>query len=722
MMGIGGTRRHSAVAALAVVAVAVSIASTPAVAATSLRVDAGYAGTFVPGQPLPVRVRVTADRLLAGTLEVSTGGAPTSVRVEVPGGSEKEFLVLVSSSSLGDATTVTARLPDGSDAPATATASVTPLGDAEVVGVLPGALGGRPVPGPTTLAVDAGTARFVGLGPAELDRAPDSLQALRTIALGGDELGRQAPSVRNGILQWVGHGGRLLVDASPGAGAVAGLPDEWQPGAADRARAGAGEIRLTAGAMAAGRWAGLVEPTARVAQEGVRRAGGPPLGDALASDAGFRIPELSWLVGFLAVYVVVVGPGLYVLLRRKGRPELAWAVIPVVAVLFAGTAWVGGRGLRTDTESVHGTVLATGAHGSTAVTWLGFTSPGGGTVEVRYPDGWTAATPSRDVPTLSALRGVEVTSSGPEAALPLDAGQFGLVSARGPSGKAGALVVTARADADGRAAGTVRNGTDLPLNEVGVLVGTSGVAVGSLGPGQEKEWILGVGPWQGGPPVEFQLWGPDRVGPGGQTSFTTFSLFDAARRAGMVNLDGGDAVAAGWTDAYRPPVQASGRTARPDGTTLVVGSAPVTPSGGRHADLSIRRETVRTNGGLGSVFRFAFDPAARAADPAKLSMRSAFFPVEVWTGESWSTVDCSGPRCPVQQIIQGPAAVCPPGQPCPLPAPTIVPRGPIFGPDAPVVDVALPEGALRDGAVYVRVSSGIPPFVGDAGIVLRESA
>lgn len=717
-MGDGGSRRRLAAAAGA--AAAALAAAAPASAATTLRVEAGYGGAYVPGQPLPVRVRVAADRLLAGNLEVSTGGPSTSVAIEVPGGSEKEFLVLVSTSTVGDTLTVTARLPGEGDGAGRATAGVSPLADAEVVGLLPGALAGRPLPGATTLAVDAGTARFVALGPAELEGAPASLQALRTIGVGADELARQAPSVRAGLLRWVETGGRLLVDAGPGDGAVAGLPDGWQPGPGGRARAGGGEVRLTAGAMAAGRWAGLVEPTARPTQD-VRRVGGPPLGDALARDAGFRVPELSWLVAFLAVYVVVVGPGLYALLRRRQRPELAWAAIPVVAVVFAGTAWAGGRGLRTDTESVHGTVLATGAHGATAATWLGFSSRGGGSVDLTYPDGWVAATAERDVTQGSPLRGVRVTASGTRATLPLDAGQFGLVSARGPAGEPGPLAVTARSESDGRAAGTIRNDTGMALHDVGVLLGQGAVSVGRLDPGEEKSWTVEAGRWQGGPPPELQLWGPDRFGPGGETSFTNIALLEAGRRAGVVSFDNGDAVGVGWTDAYRPPVRASGRTARPDGRTLVVGTSPVSPAGPRHPDVSIRRETVRATGGLASLFRFSFSPADRPVEASRLRLSSSFFPLEVWTGDGWAAVECSDPRCQAGAAAGFAQPACPPGVPCPIPV-RPAPNGPPIGPGGPVADAALPAGAVRDGVVYVRAPSGVPPFVGDAGIVLREAA
>ncbi|HVL27635.1 MAG TPA: hypothetical protein VM390_05775, partial [Acidimicrobiales bacterium] len=59
--------------------------------------------------------------------------------------------------------------------------------------------------------------------------------------------------------------------------------------------------------------------------------------------------------------------------------------------------------------------------------------------------------------------------------------------------------------------------------------------------------------------------------------------------------------------------------------------------------------------------------------------------------------------------------------PCPIPV-RPAPIGPPIGPGGPVADAALPAGAVRDGVVYVRAPSGVPPFVGDAGIVLREAA
>jgi len=48
-----------------------------------------------------------------------------------------------------------------------------------------------------------------------------------------------------------------------------------------------------------------------------------------------EIPAIPFLALFLAGYLLAVGPLVSVVLRRRGRPELAWAAVPVVALVFA---------------------------------------------------------------------------------------------------------------------------------------------------------------------------------------------------------------------------------------------------------------------------------------------------------------------------------------------------------------------------------------------------
>jgi hypothetical protein len=65
-----------------------------------------------------------------------------------------------------------------------------------------------------------------------------------------------------------------------------------------------------------------------------------------------QVPELPtpWLLGlFLLVYVIMVGPVNYLLLRRIERRELAWITVPVLTVIFtAGCYAVGNFSINTD--------------------------------------------------------------------------------------------------------------------------------------------------------------------------------------------------------------------------------------------------------------------------------------------------------------------------------------------------------------------------------------
>jgi hypothetical protein len=691
--------------ALLAVVMATMLWAAPASAETTLAVDAGYAGAFVTGQEVPVRVRVSADRLVRGTLEVGIGNpensVPVALPVEVPGGSQKEFLV-TAPSGMNQSPDVVVRLLQGDQVVAAGQSSIRSNADTELVGILPGALRGRPVPGQTALAADTGTARFAALGAAELEQAPASLGPLSTLVADVDELGRLSPGARAGVLRWLEGGGRLLVDAAKGQ-TVPGLPDAWQPGTRGRAAAGVGEVVATEGAVAAGRWSGLVEPSGRAVTP-ARFGGDLPLSATLAADAGLRTPQIAWLVRFLIVYVVAVGPVLFFAVRRRGRPELAWVAVPLVALLFSSGSWAVGRNLRKATELVHASIVSTGAGGPVATSYIGVFSRSGGTSRIGFPAGWSSGSfvqaGGAATPTLVAQ-----TGNGPEARLPLDTGQFGLVHANGPAADAGegGLEISAAEQAGGQVAGEVRNRTAFRLDEVAVFVGSDATLVGDLAPGETRAFTVNLGQARtdGGNP-EFRLWG----GFGGKVpgtdvgSVTDFGLWQVAlQNAGVNFLSHGAAVVAGWTRDYEPAVRVGSRTARPEGRTVVLGRQELRPPARGATPVAARRDIVRdpfgnrfiggARGG-GSVLRFVLP---EGADTANLVFSNMFGSGEVWQDGAWKPAQCAGPGC---QPIDFPNRGCPPGANCVQPVPLL----PGFGPNS---QLAVPAASVINGVVYVRV-------------------
>ncbi len=649
-----GWPRRLGLVALAIVPLLLTLgpAAGPAAAATSLKVVGAYDGSYVPGRPLAVRVQVTADRLVRGRLEVGTaGGTPVAIPVEVPGGSTKEFLVVMpawQSFRFDGAIGVQALLRDGSDEIATGDGVLQSSTGQELVGLLPGALGGRSVPGPAPLAVDAGTARFTAVGAAELAQAPGSLGPVSTIGAAADELARMPVDTRAAVLAWVEQGGHLLVDADRGQ-SVEGLPPSWQPGTDGRSAAGRGEVRLTGGAIAGGQWTGLVEPTGwAVTGDPSMRFGDTLVGQTLANEAGLQVPRLGWLVAFLVLYVLVAGPIAFLVVRRRGHPELAWVAVPLVAVMFTAGSYVGGRDLRATTRQVHTSVVSTGVNGATASTWTGVFSAGGQTSRIRLGPGWAPGGES-DIGSTNSFSSVTVTPDGLEGSLPLDAGQFGIVPSTGPVATEGILEVSAVAMAPGQASGRVKNATSWVLDEVGVFVGTGGTLVGRLEPGEERDWRIAetdanfLFGGEGG--VEGRVWNlfggfdPD------SDSTVDWSLWQTAEAISGPEFRGpGEVLAAGWTRSFAPPVEVDGRDAG-GGRSVVLGRNRVEVPADSTA-LDVRREVVRAadfrKGQAESyVTRFVLrdaDRGGRTPDLTRLTTRVPGPEVEVWQDGGWRTL------------------------------------------------------------------------------------
>ena len=699
---------------MVVMALAASVTTAPAaVAATELEVDAGYGGTFRIGEPVAVRVRISADRLLRGELQVSpTGGFGDSVTlavpVEVPGGSVKEVVVAVPVDQGSDRRQIRAVLREGAAVVAEGAAGVAVAADQELVGLLPGVLEGRQAPGVVPLAVDAGTARFSALGPAELAVAPASLAGLDVIGASADDLAGLDPGARDAVLAWVAEGGHLLVDSAEGSD-VEGLPPGWQPGDRGRVAAGLGEVRTTSGAMGAGRWQGLIEPTPGGSSSGGHFFGPLNLDGTLARDAGLRVPRLGWLVAFLVVYVAVAVPLTLTVLRRRGRGELGWVALPLVALVFTAVSYGVGQEARGGTTVAHATVLHTSPAGAVAASSVGVISPDGGSVEFGYPRRWS---PSGRSNASSAPPTASVATLGPSGTTvrqQLDVGQFGVQRAAGPVSVDGGLTVTAAADASGELVGTVRNTLPFALEDVGVLHDRAGVAVGSLGPGEERTFKLDADRPQGdafsGPAVQVWRSASGFDGMPDLDSAVAFPLWNEFEMGSSSDpLTAGRVVAAGWTRDYQPPLDVPGSSL--SGRTMVVSTASVSSGSAGVVPATVRTDVVR-GPFLGGAFderaplvvRLVLPDVDGAVDPSTLEVRAPEgFALDVWSDGSW----------------QGLAD----GQERPAPGGRGGPGGGGFGPGGPMaIDGGgdpfgslqghpLPPDALDEGVVWARATAG----------------
>lgn len=702
--------------ALAAILATTFVGAGSASAASELDVTVGYGGYVLPGRAFPVAVSVTTDRLVQGQLEASVRSGfgdgenvSVSMPVEVPGGGAKRYLLTLPGTTVfqGAPMEVDVSLLEGGDVVArSAGRPVRIADDRELVGLLPGATPREGLPAPVSLAVEGGVATFFAVGAAELDQAPASLGPLGSIAVGADELGQLAPAVQRRVLAWLEHGGTLLVGAPPGT-TVAGLPDAWQPGPSGNGTAVLGRVRLVGDRIATGRWADLVYPSpAPVAVDGRFGPFGMPqsVGGSLGADAGLRVPRLGWLLLFLLAYAVIVGPITAIVLNRSGRAELAWVVIPAVAIVFTAGTWAIAQGLRSSAGLAHAAIVETSPAGARSSTFVGIAARGRTDARLSIAEGtWTARQFNGGDGGFGAGIGrTAVGGSGPEAVLRLAAGQFAVAQLTGPAPDVGTLEVTADSSADGQASGLVRNATEVRLEEVAVFVGSTATEVGALEPGEERPWriegaagldrnlmfeLVDARTWEqasgvrGGfdddSPVNYPAW------VGGTP------LSGSSRPAGM-------AVAVGWTRDHRPGVEVNGGSRETKGRAAFVATAPVTPTG-TITDMTVRGEPVRGAfggggfmdgaGSLGSMLRLVLPDGAAPTGQlvARLPLAGR---VEVWNGRTWEIAADTDPAELGQDPLGG-------------------------------LDVPVPSNAVVDGQVFLRITNVGGPLI-TGNITLSE--
>jgi hypothetical protein len=75
--------------------------------------------------------------------------------------------------------------------------------------------------------------------------------------------------------------------------------------------------------------------------------------EAVNSLPGRRLPSTLHILGFLLVYVILIGPANYIVLRKLDRRELAWLTIPILIVGFSSCAYLTGFQLRGYRAIVH---------------------------------------------------------------------------------------------------------------------------------------------------------------------------------------------------------------------------------------------------------------------------------------------------------------------------------------------------------------------------------
>ncbi len=355
-------------------------------------VSVGLQGYAHPDEPVPVVVDITSEELIVGRLDVAAGGETQRTAVEIPANSAKQYVVY--GSAPGDRRNVTVsliRVVDGEDEVLDRTSErlVLPSGE-----LLVGLLGRDELT--TTLRSSASSPLGTEVVPLSIDAA--------SLARGGGPLAYLVVDTAafsdldeatiDAIGAWVRRGGRLIgATAALDRISAVGGGDVLDRTPAEITRYSEGELIAVAepGGLDVDEWSALLRDT-------------PPLG-LVRTDPGFRpatgslvaaatagreasVPALPWLLIGIALFIVLVGPANFLLLRRIGKPEWAWATVPVLSVVFVAGFWIIGRTSLQDFTVTSATVVIDDGTSASAATALVVQVEQAGNHELELPPGW----------------------------------------------------------------------------------------------------------------------------------------------------------------------------------------------------------------------------------------------------------------------------------------------------------------------------------------------
>lgn len=652
MSGGGRREQHSRTAPVALGVLGVlAVLLVPAGAAgaeTAIDITAGVNSYTDEGDDVVVRVSVTADELVDGSIVVAAPDSGRTVRqdIQVPAGTTKEALLVVPTSRAGR---LTVEVRHGGDVVAQGATVLRADGATELVGVLPRLLARTDeLAEQATLDSGTGRAELAALGTDVLDLGTPALDVYDTVVGDGDELAALTDAQRRSLLLWVHAGGRLLLEGSTDVtSSIAALPDEWRPADdATYALVGLGEIRIVEG-TAAGEWARLIEPSG--AADETLSFGEDVMFDGqleLAERAGVRLPSLAPLIIAVAVYGFVIGPILYLALRRARRLTLGWVAIPVLALLTTGAIVVAGNRYRAAGNPATATFVEDTPVGALTLTNVLTFSRNGGERDVDLPARWHLDA-SGDFYTGQFGTGGELVGAADGTRrfeLRLDAGQVTTTTFAGETDPVG-LVLTA-ALADGEVAGTVTNATSLRLRDVVVFAGNDSATVRELEAGATADWSVSaprdVGlflnraqrAWLG------QFGGPP--GPPQDDQLVEFGIYGAASLKWEL-YPTGMARAVGWTEDL-PTVLDAGDD--PSDRAAVSVLAPIEANGTPPGVTTTRVAIVRSpnapgNNGVGTdqVYRYVLAPDAELDGPGTLTLTApddtVVSELAFWDGTEW---------------------------------------------------------------------------------------
>jgi hypothetical protein len=328
----------------------------------------------------------------------------------------------------------------------------------------------------------------------------------------------------------------------------------------------------------------------------VRTLEAEQMNSALSNLPELDLPSVRWLGLLLGLYILMVGPVNFFLLRRWHRLAWAWVTIPALTVAFSLGSY--GMGLRLRGSDVIVNLISivpvgSGGQAAPVRTYVGIFSPTRQDYDIRVNDEalispassyvnqpWQSVYPSSSNEPLNVLQGnpVHVRSLG--------VNQWSMQSFRAETMvDLGSLELDTNLRIQGdQISGTLHNSLGHPLRDIVLISGTRYVRLGDLGAGETKEVDAMLGGGSGGSPFPYALFETSFQGPNGPPREVILrqSILEAyMHTAWGPAAPPADITLLAWTDLKPLDVALDGVRAAQMQTTLLVAPIPFAVEDGR---------------------------------------------------------------------------------------------------------------------------------------------
>jgi len=287
-----------------------------------------------------------------------------------------------------------------------------------------------------------------------------------------------------------------------------------------------------------------------------------------------NLPATSTILVFLLVYIVVLGPLNYMLLRRVRRLELAWLTIPLIVLSFAAGLYVVGRVVRGGQPQFNQVAVVQGVEGQSrggATSFIGLFSPSRATYTLTFPPATLVSSGSSRSFLISRVDTVVADEAGART-LDLLADVASVTTIVAEAAIDLPLKIQSSLALDGiGVTGEIRNTGTTTLEDVTIVRGEMFAQLGTLAPGANQQLA------SGGMRPNF----PNSLSLADSTVFNRQSMMnllfdrDAIRLrnpglpAGRSNSAEGVYLLA-WIKQPTLPIDVNGQTAAQNGLTLYV--------------------------------------------------------------------------------------------------------------------------------------------------------